>query len=330
MTEHLNIQEIDESPTGELLQPLSRPRQIFTYTMNGLVFGLTALALIPLLSILWEIMVKGLKDFQLEMLVKPVIENGFANAIIGTILMVGLGALISVPVGLMTGIFLAEFGKTNPIAQFVRFITSILTGVPSIVVGMFAYGIIVLTTKGFTAIAGGFALAVIMLPVIILTTEEALKLIPTPQRLASAALGGTRLQTTFRVVVSSALPGIATGILLAIARAAGETAPLVFTALFSFDWSSSLFNTEAFSQCLTQGQCPQLPVDENPLIGWLKVWLPGFVEPTASLPVLIFNLYNDPEPAKNQLVWTTSIILLSLVLCFSLLSRLVTNKSRIK
>ena len=285
--------EIDESIAAELYKPLPTGRQIFTYLMNGITFGLTALALVPLLSILWEIMSRGLSDFKLEMLFHPLIENGFANAILGTILMVGIGALLSIPVGIMTGIFLAEFSQTNQITQYVRFITSILTGVPSIVVGIFAYGVIVFITKQFSAIAGGFALAVIMLPVIVLTTEEALKLIPVPQRLASAALGGTRFQTTFRVIISAAIPGITTGISLAIARAAGETAPLIFTALFSQNWSDNLLS------------------------------------PTASLPVLIFNLYNNPDPAVNQLVWTTSIILLTLVLFFSLLSRLIAKKSKV-
>jgi phosphate transport system permease protein len=133
-----------------------------------------------------------------------------------------------------------------------------------------------------------------MLPIIVLTTEEALKLIPTAQRLASAALGGTRFQTTFRVVVNAAIPGITTGVLLALARATGETAPLIFTALFSLDWS------------------------------------PGLTSPTASLPVLIFNLYNDPSPERSQLVWTTSIVLLGLVLFVSLVSRLFTSQRRAK
>ena len=282
--------EIDQSTADESYQPLSRGRQLFTYAMNGIAFGLSVLALLPLSSILWEIMSRGLSGFKLEMLFHPLIENGFANAILGTILMVGIGALLSIPVGVITGIFLAEFSQTNPFTQYVRFVTSILTGVPSIIVGMFAYGVIVLLTKGFSAIAGGFALAVIMLPMIVLTTEEALKLIPVPQRLASAALGGTRFQTTFRVIVSSAIPGITTGISLAIARASGETAPLIFTALFSQNWSD------------------------------------GLLSPTASLPVLIFNLYNNPDPAVNQLVWTTSIILLTLVLFFSVLSRVIAKK----
>lgn len=282
--------ETDQAAAASLCQPLSTGRQLFTYSMTGIAFGLSGLALLPLLSILWEIMSRGLSGLRVEMLFHPLIENGFANAILGTILMVSIGALLSIPVGVITGIFLAEFSQTNPFTQYVRFITSILTGVPSIVVGIFAYGVIVLLTKGFSAIAGGFALAVIMLPVIVLTTEEALKLIPVPQRLASAALGGTRFQTTFRVIVSSAIPGITTGISLAIARASGETAPLLFTALFSQNWSDGLFS------------------------------------PTASLPVLIFNLYNNPDPAVNQLVWTTSIILLTLVLFFSLLSRVIAKK----
>ncbi|MHC5598175.1 MAG: phosphate ABC transporter permease PstA [Nostoc sp.] len=284
----------DESLAKELCSPLPTERLIFTYVMNAIAFGLTGLALIPLLSILWEIIVRGISGLKSDMFVKAVIDNGFGNAILGTIIMVVIGAILSIPTGIMTGIFLAEFAKTNPMAGFVRFISSILTGVPSIVVGIFAYGIIVLLTKGFSAIAGGFALAVIMLPVIILTTEESLKLIPISQRLASSALGGTRFQTTFRVVVTAAIPGITTGILLAVARAAGETAPLIFTALFSLDWSE------------------------------------GLLSPTASLPVLIFNLYNDPDPERNQLVWTTAIVLLSLILSVSIISRLVIRQRRLK
>ncbi|RCJ27807.1 phosphate ABC transporter, permease protein PstA [Nostoc minutum NIES-26] len=284
--------EIEESLATELYKPLPTARLLFTYGMNAIAFAFTGLALIPLLSILWEILNRGISGFKPDMFVKSVIDYGFGNAILGTVTIVGIASLLSIPVGMLTGIFLAEFGQTNPTARVVRFITTILTGVPSIVVGVFAYGVIVLVTKGFSAIAGGFALAAIMLPVIVLTTEEALKLIPVEQRLASAALGGTRFQTTFRIVVTAAIPGITTGILLAVARAAGETAPLLFTALFSLDWSADLLS------------------------------------PTASLPVLIFNLYNDPDPQKNQLVWTTSIVLLGLILCVSLVSRLVTRKRK--
>ena len=285
--------QIDQALAAELRSPLPPRRLYFTYAMNAIAFIFTGVALIPLFSILWEILVRGLSGLKPEMFFTAVIDNGFGNAILGTITMVGIGSLFSLPTGIMTGIFLAEFGQSNT-AKFVRFITTIITGVPSIVVGIFAYGIIVFVTKGFSAIAGGFALAVIMLPIIVLTTEEALKLIPTAQRLASAALGGTRFQTTFRVVVNAAIPGITTGVLLALARATGETAPLIFTALFSLDWS------------------------------------PGLTSPTASLPVLIFILYNDPSPERSQLVWTTSIVLLGLVLFVSLVSRLFTSQRRAK
>lgn len=280
----------ESSLAEELLSPLPTERRLFSYGMNGLSFFLSLLALFPLASILWEILSRGVSGLNLEMFYLPLIDNGFANAILGTILMVGIGAFLSIPVGIMTGIFLAEFSKTNKLTKFVRFINSILTGVPSIVVGMFAYGVIVLLTKDFSAIAGGFALAVIMLPVITLTTEEALKLVQIDQRLASAALGGTRFQTTWRIVIKAAIPGITTGIALAIARASGETAPLIFTALFSQNWSD------------------------------------GLMSPTASLPVLIFNLYNNPDPEVYQLVWTASIILLTLVLFFSVVSRLLSRK----
>lgn len=282
-----------ESLAKELLSDLPNQRRLFSYAMNGLSFILSLLAFLPLVSILWEIISRGLSGLRSEMFYLPLIENGFANAIIGTIIMVSIGALLSIPLGIMTGIFLAEFGTGNKITSLVRFLTSILTGVPSIVVGMFAYGFIVLITRNFSAFAGGFALSVIMLPIIALTTEEALKLIPIQQRLASAALGGTRFQTTLRVVVKTAIPGITTGIALAIARASGETAPLLFTALFSQNWSDDLMS------------------------------------PTASLPVLIFNLYNNPDPEINKLVWTTSIILLCLVLFFSIISRLLSSKSKL-
>ncbi len=274
----------------KLSKSLSMRRRLFSNGMTTLVFSLTGLVLIPLLSILWEILGRGLPRLKPEMFYLAVIDNGFGNAIIGTLTMVGIAGLLSIPCGVMTGIFLAEFSQGSIIASIVRFITTVMTGVPSIIVGVFAYGVIVIVTKKFSVIAGGFALAVIMLPIVVLTTEEALKLVPNSQRLASAALGGSRLQTTFRVVIATALPGITTGVLLAVARASGETAPLIFTALFSQNWSEGLFS------------------------------------PTASLSVLIFNLYNDPSPEKNALIWTASLILVGLILSMNLISRLVTRQ----
>jgi phosphate transport system permease protein len=174
---------------------------------------------------------------------------------------------------------------------------TILTGVPSIVVGIFTYDIIVLVTKqlfdfSYSAIAGGISLAIVMLPIIALTSEEVLKLVPQTFRLASAGLGSSKFQTISKIVLPTALPAISTGVLLAISRATGETAPLIFTALFAQDWAS------------------------------------GLTSPTGSLPVLIFNLYNDPDPVKNQLVWTASLMLLGLVLIINLPSRLLTHRKK--
>lgn len=286
------VSEVDESLAAELCSPLQPKRLLFNYGMSVIAFALTGLALIPLLSLLWKILGQGISSLKPEMFVLQVIDNGFANAIVGTLEMVAIASLISIPCGVMTGIFLSEIVQGTSIGRAVRFITSILTGVPSIIVGIFAYGVIVVLTGGASAIAGGFALAVIMLPVVVLTTEEALRLVPKSLRLGSAALGGTRFQTTFRVVVAGALPAITTGVLLAIARAAGETAPLIFTARSNFFWS------------------------------------PGLLDPTASLSVLIYNLYNDPSPEVNQLVWTASLVLVGMVMLMSILSRIITSKRK--
>ncbi len=285
--------EIDKSVAGEIYSPLPPVRLIFNNGMTVIAFLLSALALIPLLSLLWEIIGRGITSLKPSMFVTSVLYDGFGNAILGTLEMVAIAVLLSVPTGVMTGIFLSEIGRANRIGRAVRFVASILTGVPSIVVGIFAYAVIVSITKQFSAIAGGFALAVLMLPVVVLTTEEALKLVPTSVRLGSAALGGTRFQTIFRVVVTAALPAITTGVLLAVARAAGETAPLIFTALFSLDWSSDL------------------------------------IGPTASLSVLVFNLYNDPSPEKTALVWTASLVLVGIIMLISILSRVFTRKRNV-
>jgi phosphate transport system permease protein len=283
---------INPSWVAEISQPLPITRRLFNSGMTVLAVTLASLSLIPLFSIIWEILYRGISGLKPEMFVKEVIDNGFANAIVGTLIMVGIASAISIPCGVMGGIYLSEFGRGTKLGSAIRFIITVLTGVPSIVVGVFVYGVLVFTTKTYTGFAGGFALAVIMLPIITLTTEEALKLIPIPQRLASAALGGNKFQTTFKVVISAAIPGITTGVLLAVARAAGETAPLLFTASSSYFWSDV------------------------------------FSGPTASLPVIIYNLYTDSDPAKNALVWTASIILVGMVLFFSLLSRFFTNKKR--
>jgi phosphate transport system permease protein len=265
--------------------------------MTVLAFALTIVGMSPLLSVLWDIVTKGMPGLTGIMFTKPISEDGFANAVIGTLQMVLIGSSISIPIGVGAGIYLSEYGATSKINRTIRFLTTILTGVPSIVVGIFTYDVVVLLTKkafdfSYSAIAGGISLSIIMLPIIALTTEEVLKLVPNTFRLASSGLGGTKFQTITRIILPNALPAISTGVLLSIARAAGETAPLLFTALFAQEWSDNLASS------------------------------------TASLPVLIFNLYNDPDPVKNQLVWTASLFLLGIVLVINLPARILASKGR--
>jgi phosphate transport system permease protein len=291
------MEALDSKVASELTKPLPLGRSLFSTGMTVVALALTGLALLPLLSVLFEILRQGVPHLKWEVLTSlpaPVgmtdVPNGFANAIVGTLIMVAIASIISIPIGVLTAIYLAEFGKNRITARAIRFIVTILSGIPSIVIGVFAYGVIVLTFKGFSALAGGFALSIIMLPVVILAAEEALKLVPTHQRLASAALGANRLQTTFRIVVMSALPGITTGVLLAVARAAGETAPLIFTALFTQNWPE------------------------------------GLLKPTPSLSVMIYNYASSAYAEQNQLAWSASAILIGMVLLFNILSRLATRK----
>jgi phosphate transport system permease protein len=281
----------------KITNPLSLPRTLFDRGMTFLAFGLTLLGILPLISVLWNIVSKGVPGLTGEMFTKSIVDNGFANAIVGTLQMVAIAALVSIPIGIATGIYLSEYEPTSKINRTIKFLTTILTGVPSIVVGIFTYDAVVLVSKklfdfSYSAVAGGISLAIIMLPIIALTTEEVLKLVPNTFRLASSGLGGSKFQTIGRIILPAALPAISTGVLIAIARASGETAPLLFTALFAQDWADNLLS------------------------------------PTGSLPVLIFNLYNDPDPAKNQLVWTASLFLLGIVLAINLPARLLMSKRR--
>lgn len=291
-------QKLDTSIIVEIQKPLSPYRTIFDYGMSAIAFILTGIALIPLIAILVEILRQGLPNLSLEVFtalpapppILPTDPNGFGNAVVGTLMMVGIASLLSIPVGVATGIFLSEFGQNSAIANVVRFITTILTGIPSIIAGVFAYGVLILNNiTQFSAVAGGFALSVIMLPIVALTTEQALILVPQNQRLASAALGASRFQTTFKIAVAAAIPAMTTGILLAVARAAGETAPLIFTALFS------------------------------------DIWPEGLFEPSPALSTLIYKYAQSPDIVQNQIAWTASVVLVGLVLCVSILSRLATR-----
>ena len=211
-----------------------------------------------------------------------------ANAIVGTLILVGLGSVIGIPVGVLAGVYVSEYSG-GIFANVVKFVTDVLSGVPSIIIGIFAYGVIVLPMGQFSAYAGGFALGILMIPTITRTTEEMLRLVPKNLREASLALGVSRWKTTVRVVLKTASAGIITGILLAIARAAGETAPLLFTAFGNRFWSDSLD------------------------------------QPIASLPVQIFSYAISPYEDWHRQAWAGAFVLIALVFVVNLLVRLATR-----
>ncbi len=271
------------------------PRSLFGIVMTILAGACVVLALIPLFAVLFYVIVQGGSRLNLDLFTKlpppPGLKGGgIANAIIGTLMTVGIGTLISLPFGVLAAVYLSEF-STGKTSRWIRFATNVLAGVPSIIAGVFAYGIIVVATGGFSAVAGGVALAVLMLPTIVRTTDEALQIVPQDVRWASVGLGASNYQTVLQVVIPAAIPAIITGVTLAIARAAGETAPLIFTALNS------------------------------------PFWPRGIWKPTPTLSVLIFNFAGVPFKPLQELAWAASFILVILILLTSILARWATRKS---
>jgi phosphate transport system permease protein len=261
--------------------------------MLALCCGTLALAVIPLVSVLWLVISRGVGGLSLSFfsgLPKPVGEvgGGVGNAIVGTLMMVGLASLVGLPIGIGAGVFLAERGD-GPVGSFIRFVAEILAGVPSIVIGIVAYGLVVIPMRGFSALAGSAALAVLMIPTLARSTEEMVRLVPNSLREASLALGVPAWKTSLRIVLRTALAGITTSALLAIARAAGETAPLLFTALNNQYWNA------------------------HP------------TAPTASLTVQIFNYAISPYEDWHAKAWSAALVLLLLVGGLNLVARGVTG-----
>src|SRR5262245_20716210 len=228
---------------SDLAYSLRRPRALFSWVMSVLTGAMTFAALVPLFSVLYLLITRGGKTLGLATFreLPPAAlapGGGFGNAIVGTVVMVAIAALLSVPFGILAAIFTSEFGPDTRTAQAVEFCAKVLTGLPSILAGVFAYAAVVVVTGGFSAPAGGIALGILMLPTVLLTAEEAIKRVPPKMREAAIGMGATPTQVVTRVVLPTALPGVATGVMLAVARAAGETAPLLFTALFSDYWTS--------------------------------------------------------------------------------------------
>ena len=261
------------------------------------VWTAAVIAGIPLISVLWMLIVRGGSRLSLSLFTElpPAgfeMGGGFGNAIVGTVVMVGIAAIISIPVGVLSAVFLAELGPNSRLAQAARFATKTLTGLPSILAGVFAYAVVVLLTGTYSAPAGGLALAVLMLPTVVLTAEEAIRAVPRITRDAAFGMGCTRSQVVWKVLLPTATPGILTGVMLAVARAAGETAPLLFTALFSSYW-------------LFEGGQPRL------------------MQPTASLAVLIYNFAGMPFENQIELAWAASLVLVLMVLVINVTSRLI-------
>lgn len=284
-----------QNSSGSLEVSHSRPRTIVGTLLTVLAFALLALALLPLVLVITYVIIKGASRFNLSLFTElpPAAfqeGGGVANAIVGTLILVGIAAAISIPIGVLAAVYLSEFAPKR-VARPIRFATNVLSGVPSIIVGIFAYGAIVTRTNTFSAFAGGFALAVLMLPIIVRTTDEALQIVPQQVRWASVGVGASNFHTVLKIVLPAALPAIVTGTTLAIARAAGETAPLIFTALFTQFWPNGLF------------------------------------EPIPSLSVLIYNFATVPYENQKELAWAASLILVLLILLASILSRWATRKS---
>ncbi len=269
--------------------------------LNRLMLGLSStaagLGILILALILGYIVVHGIAFLNLDSLTqaaKPVGEvgGGMRNEILGTIILIVLGAIFGLPVGLMAGIFLAEFASPRA-AAVVRFMADILAGVPSIVVGVFAYAILVRPMHSYSALSAGVALAIIMIPIVARTAEESLRLVPNSMREAALALGITRWRAVVGVIIPGAITGIVTGIMLAVARIAGETAPLIFTAL------GSAFGFQ------------------------------GLLKPIGALPLQIYRYAMSPYPDWHEQAWAGAFVLIMLVLGISVFVRWISNWRRI-
>ena len=252
------------------------------------------LALVPLAFVLFFVISQGIPALNLAFFTHmpaPVGEpgGGMANAIVGTLILTGLGSLLAIPIGIMSGVYMSEYAGSR-FAAIVRFAADTLNGVPSIVMGVFVYGFAVLPFKQFSALAGGIALGIMMIPIIARTTEELLLLVPSTMREGALALGATRGRAVFTVVLPAALPGIITGVLLALARIAGETAPLLFTS----------FNNRFFTTKLTQ--------------------------PISSLTVQVFTYAISPYADWHRQAWAGALVLVLLVFLSSLIARTATRR----
>ena len=264
-------------------------RKAKNHLMTALMLAATAAVLIPLALIFVHIMKMGFSSLSLDFFTqipKPTGEagGGMANGMLGSFVMIGMASLIGLPVGIFGAIYLAEYGGGRT-STAIRFAADVLSGTPSIITGMVAYTLLVVPMKGFSALAGAVALAMIMIPIVLRTTEEQLKMVPGSLREASLALGVPLWRTSLKVTLRSALSGVMTGILLAVARVAGETAPLLFTALGNQFWGEKL------------------------------------TEPMAAIPLQIFNFAIAPYEDWHRLAWAGALVLVTVMFSLSITAR---------
>ena len=287
---------------------LRRPRTLFSYLMSLLTGAMTIAALFPLFSVLYLLIARGTAGLNLATLrelppAAMTAGGGFGNAIVGTFVIVAIATLLSVPFGILAAIYITEFGPDGRTASAVRFAAKVLTGLPSILAGVFAFAVVVVVTGEFSAPAGGVALALLMLPTVLLTAEEAIKRVPSRMREAAIGMGATPTQVVAKVIMPTAAPAMLTGVMLAVARAAGETAPLLFTALFSNFWIS------------------------RTAPNFLPKSMGDLMKPTASLAVMIYNFSGSPFENQIAMAWTAALVLVTIVLVFNVVGQALAGRS---
>jgi phosphate transport system permease protein len=278
----------------------SNGRTLMNLGLTIVTGGIALVACFPLASLLYMLVKRGANAISASSFTQlppaPMQEGGgFGNAIVGTLTMVFIGAILSIPVGVLSAIYLSVLGPDSKTATLVRFTAKILSGLPSILAGVFAYTLVVVTMKTYSAPAGGVALAVLMVPIVILTSEEAFRMVPKKMIEAAIGMGCTPTQAVWKVILPTAFPSLLTGVMLAVARAAGETAPLLFTALFSNYWI------------------------------WQDSRL-SLMEPTASLAVLIYNFSGSPFDNQIEMAWAAALLLVVLILALNLIAQFMSRK----
>ncbi|WP_206678034.1 phosphate ABC transporter permease PstA [Martelella limonii] len=265
-------------------------RTLWNFIQTLILWLLAGVAAIPLISVLWMLISRGGLRLSLAIFTElppaPFEQGGgIGNAILGTLVMVVIAAAISIPIGVLGGIYTGLLNPNGKLSALIRFVGKVLTGFPSILSGVFVYAWLVVVMKTYSALAGGVALSILMLPTILLTAEQAFRMVPQRMKDAAYGMGCNSTQVATKIVLPTALPGVMTGVMLAVAGASGESAPLLFTALFS------------------------------------NYWIGSFTEPTASLSILIYNFSAMPYENQIELAWTASLVLVLIVLVFNILSR---------